>query len=219
LLSYTAIARVNATTGTVTFDPDRDFVRVPGGEKKFGVRYDTVSGKYFLLGNPILPAHAGSSIARDLIRNTAAVFTSTDLRQWKLEKVFLYSPNIDYEGFQYFNFDFDGDDIVVASRTAFDVGGFVLGPLISALFAELLGLRAPFLVLLGLYAVAFAVLGRLDLTTTPGEAGFRLRGAFGEQIVGAIADAPLAVGTLAHLSLTNAPRLLPWQRSSHQTSS
>ena len=123
LLSYTAIARVNATTGTVTFDPDRDFVRLPGGEKKFGVRYDTVSGKYFLLGNPILPAHAGSSIARDLIRNTAAVFTSTDLRQWKLEKVFLYSPNIDYEGFQYFNFDFDGGDIVIASRTAFDVGG------------------------------------------------------------------------------------------------
>ena len=123
LLSYTAIARVNPTTGTVTFDPDRDFVRLPGGEKKFGVRYDAVSGKYYLLGNPILPAHAGSSIARDLIRNTGAVFTSTDLRQWKLEKVFLYSPNIDYEGFQYFNFDFDGGDIVIASRTAFDVGG------------------------------------------------------------------------------------------------
>ena len=123
LLSYTAVARVNSTTGTVTFDPDRDFVRLPGGEKKFGVRYDIVSGKYFLLGNPILPVHAGSSIARDLIRNAAAVFSSTDLRRWKLEKIFLYSPNIDYEGFQYFNFDFDGEDIVVASRTAFDVGG------------------------------------------------------------------------------------------------
>ena len=123
LLSYTAIARVNATTGTVTFDPDRDFVRLPGGEKKFGVRYDSMSGKYFLLGNPILPVHTGSSIARDLIRNTAAVFSSTDLRRWKLEKIFLYSPNIDYEGFQYFNFDFDGEDIVIASRTAFDVGG------------------------------------------------------------------------------------------------
>jgi hypothetical protein len=67
-------------------------------------------------------------------------------------------------------------------------------------------------------ATAGAPQGRI-LTTTPGEAGFRLRVAFGEQIVGAIADAPLAVGTLAHLSLTNAPRLLPWQRSSHQTSS
>jgi autotransporter-associated beta strand protein len=123
LLSYTAIARVNPVSGVVTFDPDRDFVPLPGGEKKFGVRYDAVSGKYFLLGNPILPAHAGSSIARDLIRNTAAVFTSSDLRTWKLEKIFLYSANLDYEGFQYFNFDFDGNDIVIAARTAFDVGG------------------------------------------------------------------------------------------------
>lgn len=123
MLSYTAIARVDPVSGAVSFDPDRDFVPLPGGEKKFGVRYDSVSGKYFLLGNPILPAHTGSSIARDLIRNTAVVFTSSDLRTWRLEKIFLYSANIDYEGFQYFNFDFDGNDIVIASRTAFDVGG------------------------------------------------------------------------------------------------
>jgi len=123
MLSYTAIARVNSVSGAVSFDPDRDFVPLPGGEKKFGVRYDSVSGKYFLLGNPILPANTGSSIARDLIRNTAMVFTSSDLRTWRLEKIFLYSANIDYEGFQYFNFDFDGNDIVIASRTAFDVGG------------------------------------------------------------------------------------------------
>lgn len=49
-------------------------------------------------------------------------------------------------------------------QTAFDVGGFVLGPLIAAVFAELFGLRAPFGVLLGLYVVAFVVLSRLDLT-------------------------------------------------------
>jgi hypothetical protein len=33
-------------------------------------------GQYFLLSNPILPVDAGSIIARDLIRNTAAVFCS-----------------------------------------------------------------------------------------------------------------------------------------------
>ncbi len=123
LLSYTALARVNPVSGLVTFDPDRDFVPLPGGEKKFGVRYDPVSGKYFLLSNPILPADAGSTLARDLIRNTAAVFTSTDLRNWKLEKIFLYTANLGYEGFQYFNFEFDGNDIVLASRTGFDIGG------------------------------------------------------------------------------------------------
>jgi hypothetical protein len=99
LLSYTALARVNPVSGLVSFDPDRDFIPLPGGEKKFGVRYDPVSGKYFLLSNPILPADAGSTLARDLIRNTAAVFSSTDLRSWKLEKIFLYTANIGYEGF------------------------------------------------------------------------------------------------------------------------
>jgi autotransporter-associated beta strand protein len=123
LLSYTALARVNPVSGLVAFDPERDFVPLPGGEKKFGVRYDPVSGKYFLLSNPILPADAGSTLARDLIRNTAAVFSSTDLRNWKLEKIFLYTANINYEGFQYFNFEFDGNDIVLVSRTGFDIGG------------------------------------------------------------------------------------------------
>lgn len=123
LLSYTALARVNPVSGLVAFDPERDFVPLPGGEKKFGVRYDPVSGKYFLLSNPILPADAGSAIARDLIRNTAAVFSSTDLRNWRLEKIFLYTANISYEGFQYFNFEFDGNDIVLVSRTGFDIGG------------------------------------------------------------------------------------------------
>jgi len=122
MLPYFTVSSVNPVTGTVHFDPDRDFVPMPGGEKKFGVRYDAVSGKYFMLANPILAAHLGSGIAVDLVRNTAAVYSSKDLRNWRVEKIFLYSPNVSYEGFQYFNFDFDGDDIVVASRTAFDVG-------------------------------------------------------------------------------------------------
>jgi len=50
-------------------------------------------------------------------------------------------------------------------QTAFDVGGFVLGPLVAAVFAELFGLRAPFLVLFGLYVATFATLTRLDLAT------------------------------------------------------
>lgn len=123
LLPYAATISVHPSSGIAFFDPDRDFVPLPGGEKKFGARFDPVSGKYFLLSNPILPAHDGSGLAPDLIRNTAAVLTSRDLAAWSVEKIFLYSANISYEGFQYFNFDFDGEDIVVGSRTAFDVGG------------------------------------------------------------------------------------------------
>jgi autotransporter-associated beta strand protein len=122
-LPYTALGWVHPETGAVAFDPDTDFVPLPGGEKKFGVRFDEVSGKYFILSNPVLAAHKNSGWDLAMIRNTAAVLTSTDLRNWRVEKIFLYSPNVDYEGWQYFNFDFDGEDMAVASRTAFDVGG------------------------------------------------------------------------------------------------
>ena len=58
-------------------------------------------------------------------------------------------------------------------QTAFDVGGFVLGPLVAAVFAELFGLRAPFAVLLGVYVLAFVALSRIDLTA--GEVGVSRR--------------------------------------------
>lgn len=48
-------------------------------------------------------------------------------------------------------------------QTAFDVGGFVLGPLLAAVFAQLLGLRAPFIALLVLYGGVLLALSRLDL--------------------------------------------------------
>jgi len=123
LLPHIALSSVNPVNGAVSFDPEMDFVNFCGGEKKISIRYDSVSEKYYTLANPNLPAHDATSLAPDLVRNTAAVFSSADLRHWRMEKIFLYSKNISYEGFQYFNFDFDDDDLAVASRTAFDVGG------------------------------------------------------------------------------------------------
>ncbi len=104
-------------------DPGEDeWVSIPGAEKKFGAAYDPVSGRFWLLSNPVLAAHFGETTNR-LARNTAALISSVDLRHWDVEQIFLYSPNLAYEAFQYLNFDFDGDDMVIASRTAFDVGG------------------------------------------------------------------------------------------------
>ncbi|MCX6896941.1 MAG: hypothetical protein NTZ16_15945, partial [Verrucomicrobia bacterium] len=123
-MNYTMLVRANPNTGTATFDPLGDFVNLPGGDKKFGAAYDAVSGKFFILSNPVLPAHANDSTwgsTPNMIRNTAAVLTSRDLYNWQVEKIFLYTPNIDYEAFQYFNFDFDDTNMVIASRTAFDV--------------------------------------------------------------------------------------------------
>jgi streptogramin lyase len=122
-LPKSALIKVNAATGNVSFDP-ADFINLPGGEKKFGAQYDPVSQKFYVLDNPVLPAHANDpKWTPALIRNTAAVLSSKDLRHWDVEKLFLYSANVDYEGFQYLNFAIDGNDLAVISRTAFDVGG------------------------------------------------------------------------------------------------
>jgi len=64
-----------------------------------------------------------SSTTPELVRNTAAMLSSKDLYRWDVEMIFLYTSNVTQEGFQYFQFDYDGNDMVVASRTAFNIGG------------------------------------------------------------------------------------------------
>lgn len=131
-LPHTALIQINESTGNVSFDASAEnaFPSLPGGEKKFGAQYDPVSGKFFALTSAVLPAHANHPTLFDepeLIRNTATVVSSTDLINWDVEKIFLYTENIDNgswgEGFQYFNFAVDGDDLAVVSRTAFDTTG------------------------------------------------------------------------------------------------
>ena len=90
-------------------------------------KYDPVSKRFYILDNPVLPAHYGRT-TRALARTTAAMLSSKDLHHWNVEKIFLFTPNIDDgtwgEAFQYFNFDFDGDDLVLVSRTSFLVGDY-----------------------------------------------------------------------------------------------
>jgi len=102
--------------------PD-EWVDLPGADKKFAAAHDPVSGRFYVLSNPVLPAHFGHHEPWNLIRNTAALLSSEDLVHWDVVRLFLYSPNIGHEAFQYLNFDFDGNDLVVASRTAFDLTG------------------------------------------------------------------------------------------------
>jgi DHA1 family multidrug resistance protein-like MFS transporter len=52
-------------------------------------------------------------------------------------------------------------------QTAFDVGGFVLGPLIAAVLAQLINLRAPFLLLFVTYVGVFLLIGRINLSSGP----------------------------------------------------
>jgi hypothetical protein len=100
-----------------------DWVALPGADKKFAAAYDPVSRRFYVLSNPVLSAHFDHHEPWNLIRNTAALVSSEDLVHWDVIRLFLYSPNVGFEAFQYFNFDMDGDDLIIASRTAFDISG------------------------------------------------------------------------------------------------
>lgn len=104
-------------------DPGPDeWISLPGAEKKFAARYDAASDRFWALTNPVLLTAPWERTDR-LTRNTAALLSSRDMRHWDVEQIFLYTAHARYEAFQYFQFDIDGEDLVIVSRTAFDVGG------------------------------------------------------------------------------------------------
>lgn len=115
-----AIIRVSADGRTATFDPASDFVDFPGGCKKFVIRPDPRGGRYWTLANAILPPHAGGNVER--IRNAAVLMSSPDLRTWTPHHVALYHADVATHGFQYLDWLFEGDDLIVVARTAYDDG-------------------------------------------------------------------------------------------------
>jgi hypothetical protein len=46
--------------------------------------------------------------------------SSPDLRTWTVKKVILEHPDVEKHSFQYVDWQFEGKDLIVASRTAFD---------------------------------------------------------------------------------------------------
>lgn len=120
--AFTVLLRAGPEPRKLRDPRPEDWIPFPGGEKKFAVGFDPQSGWFFALSNPVLPAYRDSGWPPELIRNAAALLVSSDLREWQIANVFLESPNVDFEAFQYLGYDFDGGDLVVASRTAFVVG-------------------------------------------------------------------------------------------------
>lgn len=92
----------------------------PGGSKKFTIRYDGKSKRYWTLSNPALPQFERSATDPASVRNTLVLMSSKDLRKWKVERTVLSHPDPEKHAFQYVDWQFDGNDLVVASRTAFD---------------------------------------------------------------------------------------------------
>jgi len=114
---YAAIIHVSDDGRNLSFDPKHDFIRFPGGCKRFVIRYDKESDRYWSLSNWIPEKFKGHNIERT--RNTLALVSSPDLRNWTVHSVVLQDDNLEKSGFQYVDWQFEKEDIIFLSRTAF----------------------------------------------------------------------------------------------------
>lgn len=114
-----AVVEVSNGGEKVSFDPGKGFIDFPGGTKKFTIRFDKESGKYWSLTNYIPDEYADfDHYAPDMIRNTLALISSENLRDWEVNKIILQSNDIKHTGFQYADWLVEGPDIVAVIRTA-----------------------------------------------------------------------------------------------------
>jgi hypothetical protein len=115
-----AVATVSSDGASLSVDAKFNRTQLPGSSKKVLIRWDEPSGLYWALSNPPV---AGSSeeVARQS-RNTLALFSSPDLREWTERCVLLHHPDREKHAFQYPDWIVEGEDMLVASRTAYDDG-------------------------------------------------------------------------------------------------
>jgi hypothetical protein len=111
------VIKVGNKGNRIKFNKKSGFIDFPGGSKKFTIRYDSVSNRYWSLTNYIPERYKGKNPERT--RNVLALVSSTDLRDWIVHKVVLESPDIQHTGFQYADWQFDGNDMVSLIRTAY----------------------------------------------------------------------------------------------------
>jgi len=115
-----AIVRISDDGRQATFDPTHDFIDFPGGATKFTIRRDPETSLYWTLSNFTPEFHRDTRASAT--RNTLALVSSSDLRNWTVRSIVLYHPDARLHAFQYVDWLFEGDDLIVASRTAHDDG-------------------------------------------------------------------------------------------------
>ncbi len=120
-------AKVTVTSPSkLSFDVSKDMITFPGGGKKFTIRYDEQSQRYWTLSNPAASKYVGmkndgyyrNGITHDLVRNRLVLCYSADLVTWVPYKVVLENEDPFFHGFQYVDWQFDGKDIVAVCRMA-----------------------------------------------------------------------------------------------------
>ncbi|MCC6681944.1 MAG: exo-alpha-sialidase [Phycisphaeraceae bacterium] len=119
---YAAMVRVQ-NASTITFDSGSDLVQFPGGAKKFTVRYNATTDKYWTVSSIVNNDNYVSNRTPGAIRNIMALMSSDNLDSWTVEQIIVQDlSDVAKIGFQYMDWVFDGSDIVIASRTAYPDG-------------------------------------------------------------------------------------------------
>jgi len=119
-----AMIHISADGRELSFNPAKDMIDFPGGAKKFTIRYDKVTGKYWNLVNIITDPGPLEEPPQDH-RNTLALTCSKDLRKWEVRYIVLsfrqgkhLTRQNNKFGWQYVDWLIEGDDIIFVSRTA-----------------------------------------------------------------------------------------------------
>lgn len=110
-----AIVQLNNTGDAAVV---KGFTNFPGGGKKFTIRHDAVSGRYWTIANYVPEAYRHDE-QLDKVRNTQALCSSADLLQWEVNSIVLQHEDRLHHGFNYADWQFNGDDIIFVSRTAY----------------------------------------------------------------------------------------------------
>lgn len=117
-VEHCARVKISPNGKNISFDAETGFMPFPGGAKKFTIRYDERTGRYWTLSNVTDPDKL--VIKNDKTRNVLALCSSEDLRTWRTERIVAAHPDVMYHGLQYVDWLFDGEDIVAVIRTAWD---------------------------------------------------------------------------------------------------
>ncbi|MCC6681946.1 MAG: exo-alpha-sialidase [Phycisphaeraceae bacterium] len=106
-----------------SFDPVTSIIDMPGGAKKFTIRYSPAADKYLTVASIVNEDNYSATRLPGQIRNIMAMMSSDDLTSWTVEQIIVQDlSDVTKIGFQYMDWQFDGSDIVIASRTAYPDG-------------------------------------------------------------------------------------------------
>lgn len=120
LVDIAAVVTVEDEGRRIDFDPETGFIDLPGGMTKFVIRRDPITGLYLMFSNN------NTDPSRPTQRNVLSLHASKDAIHWRHVRTLLrddlahsWEDSVRLTGFQYPDWQFDGDDLIAVVRTAY----------------------------------------------------------------------------------------------------